>query len=455
MSISSELSDYLSQKNVLNSTDQNMKNDVVEVIEKAHEIFLLSWKNTTGRERAILLTQVALHLRENKELFAKTIIDEMGKTMREALAEVEYSAGYFDWFAGEAPRIYGTIIPAAQVGKKLEIVYEPVGVCGVITPWNFPLAMIARKVSAALAAGCTVVAKPSPETPLTCLLLAKLFQLIGIPEGVFSVVIGPEQEIGKALLSSSKIKKISFTGSTAVGKYLYEHSAPTLKKITLELGGHAPFIVCEDADLDKAVTGAIIAKFRNIGQTCIAANRFFVHKNIYNSFVEKLLQRIGALKVGDPYSLETDISNRLHPESQKKVHAQVEDALSKGATPLRLSTKAFEPQVLGHVTPAMTLFYEETFGPVVAIIAFETIEEVISSANDSEYGLAAYLYTESLSVASQITSALQFGIIGVNDGAVSTPEASFGGMKNSGFGREGGPTGIYEYLMEKLISTKF
>ena len=428
--------------------------EVNESISIAQQAFT-KWSRVPAFQRAEMLRKVAALILENMDLLINTMTMEMGKTSREGRSEVIYSAGFFSWFAGEAERTYGKIIPSHVPNKNLKVFYEPIGVCGIITPWNFPLAMPARKIAAALAAGCTIVAKPSPETPFTMLLLAKICHMAGIPTDALNVVIGPEKEIGNSLLNSSSVRKISFTGSSDVGKYLYMKSGMTLKKLTLELGGHAPLIVFDDANIDCAVRETIVAKFRNSGQTCIAANRIIVQDKIYDKFLERFIASVKDLKVGDPFSETTDISNILHPISVVKVNEQIDDALCKGAKVEYLTKKIYEPKIISDVTPGMKIFREETFGPIASITKFSTLEEAIVLANSSEYGLTAYVFTESMKKAAIAVSQLEYGIIGVNDGLPSTPQGSFGGIKSSGLGREGGPSGIYEYLTEKFVSIAF
>ncbi|MEC7839354.1 MAG: NAD-dependent succinate-semialdehyde dehydrogenase [Chlamydiota bacterium] len=413
------------------------------------------WRKTPAPIRAKHLRKVASLIVDNKELLAEVMTMEMGKPIKESLAEIDYSAGFFTWFAGEAERIYGTTIPSQYPNKSLKVIHEPIGVCGIITPWNFPLAMPARKVAPALAAGCTVVAKPSPESPISMLLLAKICEMAGIPSGAFNVVIGAEQEVGSVILESQAVRKISFTGSTKVGKYLYRESSNTMKKITMELGGHAPLIIYDDADIDIAIAGTIASKFRNTGQTCVCANKILVQDSIYDLYCEKLMHAVKNLKIGDPRDPDTEISKVLHPISTLKVQEHVEDALSKGAKALHMTEKPYEPKILTGISPAMKIFREETFGPVAPIIRFAEDDEGITLANASEFGLAAYIFTTSMKRANKSVSELEYGVIGVNDGVPSTPQGSFGGMKNSGLGREGGPTGIYEYMTEKYVSIAF
>lgn len=425
--------------------------EVAEAIAYAHSAYR-KWAGTPAPARGKVLRSIADLMIEHKDLLAKAITTEMGKPIKESHAEVLYSAGYFSWFAGEAERIYGTSIPSQFPYKHLKIVHEPIGVCGFITPWNFPLAMASRKIAPALAAGCSAIVKPSPETPFTLLLLAKICQIAGAPDGTLNIVVGPEKEIGNALLDSPLVRKISFTGSTQVGIYLYGRSASTLKKLTLELGGNAPLLVFDDAAINQAVAGTVAAKFRNAGQTCIAANRIFIQEGIYAPFMDAFTEAVMKLQVGDPFDEKTDISWAIHPSAQEKVKLHVEDALARGAEAVLMSERSCEPKILSGITPGMRISSEETFGPVAAIAKFKSVEEGIALANASEYGLAAYIFTSSMKRANEAVSRLEYGIIGVNDGAISTPQASFGGMKYSGFGREGGPTGIYEYLIDKYIS---
>lgn len=421
---------------------------VIASCEKAWK----EWKQVPGPIRSKVLRKIGYLMDENKCLLAEVMAMEMGKPITEGGREVDYSSGYFHWFAGEAERDYGQIIPSQYAGKRLMILHEPIGVCGFITPWNFPLAMGARKIAAALAAGCCLLVKPASECPISMLLLAEIGRLAGLPNGAFNVVIGPEKEIGEEILSSPIVRKLSFTGSTEVGKYLYARSADTLKKLTLELGGHAPLLVFGDADLNKAVAGTIGAKFRNNGQTCIAANRIFVQKDIFKDFLLKLKESVQKLKVGDPLDSGTELSTVLHAASKAKVKAHVEDAKSKGAKVELAGEQPYQPVILSGVTKEMILFREETFGPVAPLIEFKTVDEGIEKANDSIYGLAAYAFTEALGTANKVMDKLQYGIIGINDGLPSTPQASFGGIKHSGFGREGGPTGLREYQVEKYVS---
>ncbi len=412
------------------------------------------WKQTPPQEKSRILRKIGDLIIGNRLELAKIMTAEMGKTRKDGLAEAAYSAGFFHWFAGEAERIYQRQLSSPDREKTLHFLKTPVGVSGLITPWNFPLAMPARKVAAALAAGCPLVLKPAMECPKSALFTAFACQEAGIPPGVVNVVLGDEKEIGKALLESPKIKKISFTGSTAVGKYLYEHSAPTLKKLSLELGGHAPVIIFDDADIDLAAAQTVIAKFRNNGQSCVAANRIFVHEAIYDVFAKKFVDAVKKLQVGDPHDPETDLTNVLHPSVLDKVPKQIEDALKNGAKALLKGKNPYDPAVLTDVDSQMLVCREETFGPVAPLIRFSSDDDAYRMANDTPYGLASYLFTQSLERAYRAMDTLQFGIIGINDGLPSSPSLSFGGIKNSGLGREGGPEGIDEYLVEKCVSLR-
>jgi len=427
------------------------RNTVDEAIEAAQNAFK-EWKLIPSPIRGQYLRKVGDALIAYKEPLAHTMAMEMGKPVSEGMREVHYAAGFFHWFAGEAERIYGLTIPSQFPDKRLQLAYTPVGVCGIITPWNFPLAMAARKIAAALAAGCTVVCKPSPECPLTLLILSEICRQLELPPGVMNVLAGDEELIGQALLESLWVRKISFTGSCEVGKYLYQRSAETLKKVTLELGGHAPLLVFNDANIEAAVQGTITAKFRNNGQTCVAPNRILVQEDAYEAYSKKLLEQIRNLKIGDPLDPRTDLSNVLHPTSAKKIQEHVQDALFKGAKAEVMGKNPYEPAVLSNVNFQMRVCREETFGPVLPLLRFKTIEEGITIANATEYGLASYVFTENIKTVDKVINDLEFGIIGINDGLPSTPQGSFGGVKNSGFGREGGPTGIYEYLNEKYTS---
>lgn len=421
----------------------------------AAESALPLWKNLSPYQRAEYLKQIAVGLRKNSHLLATVMAMEMGKTLKDGQAEVEYAAGFYDWFAGEALRTYGLEIPASSPSKKLALKYDPVGVCAILTPWNFPLAMPARKIAAALAAGCTTVCRPSLDAPLSLLCIAEIARQAGLPRGVLNVVCGQINDIVDPLLNSSLVRKLSFTGSTTIGKELYAKSACTLKKLTLELGGLAPFIVLNDADVAKAVKGALQAKFRNNGQSCIAANRFFIQEGIYPRFLDSLVGEVAKLKSGHPLDPSVDLSSLLHPSSFKKFQEHFQDALKKGARVIYQGKDLPYPLILENCHPEMKIFKEETFGPLLGLTTFSTIEEAIFLANQTSYGLAAYVYTSHLDSAQRLIDELKFGIIGLNDGLPSCPQAAFGGVKDSGIGREGGPDGIYEYLQAKFVSTNY
>ena len=408
----------------------------------------------TPYERANILQKIATLLIRDKEDLAHLITLEMGKPIKEARGEIDYTASYFTWLAEEAKRIYGKTVPSQFPDKRLFIHYEPIGPTAIITPWNFPIGMAGRKMASAFAAGCPVIIKPSPETPVSLLSLGKLCLEAGIPKEALHILIGDEVKIGEAFLNAPFIRKLSFTGSCEVGRLLYKGSAATLKKLTMELGGHAPLIVFDDADLDKAVDEAIISKFRQSGQTCICANRFFVQQGIYPTFLKRFTEKVSSMKVGDPFDETTHLSHAIHPLSHKKAEAHVADALKKGAKAHLGAKIGYEPEILTEITDDMLIFQEETFGPVAAITTFNSADEAIRRANQTPYGLAAYVFTEGLKQAEKICHALDFGIVGLNDSTPTTAQIPFGGVKDSGFGREGGPSGIYEYLKEKVISQK-
>ena len=419
------------------------------------ETAMRDWRTRTHAARADLLMRWHDLVLEHTEDLAQILTAEQGKPLAESRGEVAYGASFIRWFAEEARRIDGAIIPSPVPGKKILAMKEPVGVCAIITPWNFPIAMITRKVAPGLAAGCTMVIKPSDFTPYSALALAVLAERAGIPKGVLNVLTGRPEEIGKTLTASPVVRKLSFTGSTRVGALLAEQCAPTLKKLSLELGGNAPFIVFDDADLEAAVEGAMLSKFRNGGQTCVCANRILVQAGIHDAFVAALSERVDALKVGPGDAEGSDIGPMINAAAIKKITSHVEDALSKGA---RRSTAARElaaqyadPMVLTDATSAMQLASEETFGPVAPIFRFDTEDEAIAFANGTPYGLAAYFYTRDLARAFRVGEALEFGIVALNTGVVSHAESPFGGVKASGLGREGAREGIEEYLETKAF----
>jgi len=419
-----------------------------------------SWRARLAKERANILRNWFELLMVAQEDLARLLTAEQGKPLAEARGEVAYGASFIEWFAEEAKRVYGDTIPSHAADKRLLVFKEPVGVCAAITPWNFPIAMITRKVAPALAAGCTVIVKPAEQTPLSALAVAELARRAGLPAGVFNVLPADEAQsiaVGKALCDSQIVHKLSFTGSTQVGRILMQQCAPTLKKLSLELGGNAPFIVFEDADVDAAVEGALISKYRNTGQTCVCTNRFYAHARVYDEFVAKLAARAAAMKVG-PGTEDGVVQGPLIDENAlAKVKAHVADAVDKGARvltggkPHALGGTFFQPTVLADVTSTMLVAREETFGPVAPVFRFATDDEAVAAANSVEYGLAAYFYSRDLARVMRVAERLEFGIVGVNTGLISTEVAPFGGVKQSGFGREGSKYGIEEYLTIKYV----
>ncbi|NDW06592.1 NAD-dependent succinate-semialdehyde dehydrogenase [Jiella pacifica] len=423
----------------------------------AAEAAFPAWRRRTNAERAGLLMAWYDLMIENAEELALILTLEQGKPLSEARGEIGYGASFVKWFAEEARRIGGGIIPSPTPDRRIAVLKEPVGVCGIITPWNFPNAMIARKVAPALAAGCTVVVKPSELTPFSALAMAALAERAGIPAGVINVVTGMPTAIGGELTGNPVIRKVSFTGSTKVGALLMEQCAPTIKRLSLELGGNAPFIVFDDADLDRAVEGALISKFRNGGQTCVCANRILVQSGIHDAFVEKLSARVVALKVGPGTEEGTAIGPMINTAAIEKINRHVEDARSKGAqlatgeTALPRGPQYVAPVVLTGATTEMQLASEETFGPVAPIFRFEREDEAIEIANGTPFGLAAYFFTQDLARSWRVGEALEFGMVGLNTGLISTEVAPFGGVKQSGLGREGAEIGIEEYLETKAF----
>jgi succinate-semialdehyde dehydrogenase/glutarate-semialdehyde dehydrogenase len=425
-------------------------------IEAAHRAFP-GWSGLLAKERsAILRRWFELQLRHAEEL-AQLMTAEQGKPLTESRGEVAYGASFVEFFAEEAKRVYGETIPSHKKGGRILVLKQPIGVVAAITPWNFPFAMITRKVSPALATGCTVVIKPAPDTPLTALALGALAQEAGLPAGVLNIVTGDAEAIGKELSSNPLVRALTFTGSTRVGKLLMAQCASTVKKVSLELGGNAPFIVFDDADLDKAADGAIAAKFRNMGQTCVCANRILVQDGVYDAFAAKLSERVAKMKVG-PGAEEGVVQGPLINEAGlKKVEAYVADALAKGASALvggkrhALGRTFFEPTVLVNANASMLLAAEETFGPVAPLFRFKEEDEAIAFANSTPYGLAAYFYARGVARVWRVTEKLEFGIVGVNEGIISTEVAPFGGVKESGLGREGSRHGLDEFLEMKYM----
>ncbi len=416
-----------------------------------------AWRAKSGKERAAVLRRWFELIMVNAEDIAQLMTSEQGKPLAEARGEVAYAASFVEWFAEEAKRVYGDTIPAPTVDKRLIVVKQPVGVCAAITPWNFPAAMITRKVAPALAAGCTVVVKPAEQTPLTALALAELSVRAGFPPGVFNVITGDPIQIGGELTSNPTVRKLSFTGSTEVGRLLMAQCAPTVKKLSLELGGNAPFIVFDDADLDAAVDGAMMSKYRNTGQTCVCANRLLVQEGVYAAFAEKLSGRVRQLKVGDGMDEGVVQGPLIDAQALAKVEEHVADALAKGAKILTGGKRHarggtfYEPTVITGVTPEMKCAREETFGPVAPLFRFDTEEEAVAMANATEFGLAAYFYSRDIARCFRVGEALEYGIVGINTGIISNEMAPFGGVKQSGIGREGSKYGIDEYLEIKYL----
>ncbi|XP_040900736.1 succinate-semialdehyde dehydrogenase, mitochondrial [Toxotes jaculatrix] len=429
-----------------------------QAVDAAYKAFH-SWKQYTAKERSILLRKWFDLLTLHKEDLAKLITFECGKPLRESLGEIAYSASFLEWFSEEARRVYGDIVPSPARDRKILLLKQPVGVTSIITPWNFPSAMITRKVGAALAAGCTVVVKPAEDTPLSALALAELAEQAGIPAGVFNVVPCSREKtpsVGKVLCTDPLVAKISFTGSTATGKVLLKLAADTVKKASMELGGHAPFIVFDSADVDRAVGGAMASKFRNSGQTCVCSNRFLVQSGVYDRFVEKLGQAMDAeLRLGHGSEPDTTQGPLINTRAAEKVVHQISDAVSQGAKVLkggkRLDGSFMEPTLLADVTTDMLCTKEETFGPLLPVIRFSTEDEAVAIANASNVGLAGYFYSQDVSQIWRVAEALEVGLVGVNEGLLSTPEATFGGVKQSGLGREGSKYGIDEYLEIKYV----
>ncbi len=424
---------------------------------------LPAWSAMPALTRADLLRRVAALMLERRERLATIMTLEQGKPLTEARGEIAYAASFLSWFAGEAERVYGQIVPAASPNKRILVLRQPVGVAVMITPWNFPTAMLARKLGPALAAGCTMVCKPAEQTPLSALELGKLFIEAGFPPGVVNLVTCSDPNpFSDAVFADERVRKISFTGSTEVGQLLITKSAATVKRISLELGGNAPFIVFADADIPAAVSGAIASKFRNAGQTCVCANRIFVQRGIYQQFSEAFASAVGKLKVGNGLAPDTTIGPLIDLNARAKVERHINDATAHGAhillggqaweSPLNQTGTFWLPTILTDATADMVVAQEETFGPVAPLIAFDSEDEVIAKANDTNYGLSAYFYTRDVSRVMRVAERLEYGIIGANDGAPSTAQAPFGGMKHSGLGREGGAFGIDGYLEVKYVS---
>lgn len=440
------------------------RRDVQEAIQAAKDAFP-AWSERAAVERADFLLAVCEIMLNEKERLAEVITKEMGKPLTDARGEVQSAIDYFRWYAEEARRIYGETIPASASDKRILVIKQPIGVVGAITPWNFPLSMIARKVAPAFAAGCTIVLKPSSKAPQSAIEMAKIFERAELPKGVFNLVLAESAEVTEEFMNSRDVKKITFTGSTGVGKKLLEASAKTVKRVSMELGGHAPFIVFEDADLDEAADDLLLTKFRCSGQMCTATNRIFVQDSVLAPFTEKLTAKVKSLQVGDGLDPDTAVGPVIDENAMDKIKAQIADAVSKGATVLTGGTALsdgayargnfFSPTVLTGVDRDMKIFTEETFGPVAPIISFKTEEELLEMVNHEQYGLASYLYSNDMSRVIRLTEKLEYGMVGVNDPLPFVVQSPFGGLKESGMGKEGGHHGIDGYLEEKMVSIKY
>ncbi|MDC4625269.1 NAD-dependent succinate-semialdehyde dehydrogenase [Acinetobacter baumannii] len=427
------------------------KAEAERAIEAAKEAWPL-WKNKTAKDRSIILKKWFDLIISNADDLAFILTSEQGKPLAEAKGEILYAASFIEWFAEEAKRVYGDIIPSPYPDARIVVNKQPIGVVAAITPWNFPAAMITRKVAPALAAGCPCIVKPAPETPFTALALVDLAVQAGVPAEIFSVITGDAVHIGDAIFESDVVRKFTFTGSTPVGKMLLERSAKTLKKVSLELGGNAPFIVFDDADLDAAIEGALIAKFRNAGQTCVCVNRFLVQAGIYEKFIAALSQKIQNFNIGNGLEAGHDIGPLINANAVKKVEAHIQDALDKngrlviGGKKHTAGELFFEPTLIADVTADMDVATQETFGPLAAVFKFETEQQAVEMANATEFGLAAYCYTKDLGRAWRMSEQLEYGMVGINKGLISNEVAPFGGVKQSGLGREGSKYGIEDYL---------
>ncbi len=415
----------------------------------------IAWRKKTAKERSVILRRWYELMEENKDDLALILTLEQGKPLAEAKGEIQYGASYLEWFAEEAKRVYGDTIPGHMANKRISVIKQPIGVTAAITPWNFPNAMITRKAGPALAVGCSMVLKPASMTPYSALALGVLAEEAGLPPGVFNIITGSSGEIGGELTSNPIVRKLTFTGSTEIGAQLIQESAGTVKKLSMELGGNAPFIVFEDADIDAAVEGAMMSKYRNAGQTCVCANRFYIHDSVYDQFIEKFKHAVTKLKVGNGLNKDVTIGPLIDRNALKKVKEHIDDAVNKGATVV-MGGKAlegcfFEPTILSNVPFNALVSKEETFGPLAPVYRFETEEEVIHLANDTEFGLASYFYANDISRITRVSEALEYGIVGINTGLISNEMAPFGGIKASGLGREGSKYGIDDYLEIKYL----
>ncbi len=424
----------------------------------AAEIAQKGWAAKTARDRSVVLKKWYELIMENQDDLGAILTAEMGKPLAEAKGEIAYGASFIEWFAEEGKRIYGDVIPGHQEDKRIIVLKQPVGVVGAITPWNFPNAMITRKAGPALAVGCSIVLKPATMTPLSALALAELAERAGLPKGLLNVVTGKSSSaIGGELTSNEKVRKITFTGSTEVGRILMKQSSETIKKMSLELGGNAPFIVFDDADIDAAVEGAMICKYRNAGQTCVCANRLYVQSGVYDEFAEKLAQKVSEMKIGDGFAEGVQLGPIIEMAGVEKVEEHIEDATSKGAKVVvggsrhELGGTFFQPTVMTGVTKDMKVATEETFGPVAPLFKFDDVDDVVAQANDTIFGLAAYFYAKDMSRVWRVAEALEYGIVGINTGIISTEVAPFGGVKQSGLGREGSHYGADDFLEMKYL----
>ncbi len=430
-----------------------------EAITAASDAFQL-WSEMTGRERSRILYKAHELMLEEVDRLGEILTTEQGKPIKEAKGEVKGAASFLLWYAEEASRAYGEWIPSSNKSKRLLVIPQPVGVVGAITPWNFPASMITRKIAPALAAGCTIVLKPAPETPLSAIEIVKILERAGMPNGVVNLVTGDAEAIGNTMLTSKEVRLITFTGSTEVGKHLMRESADHVKKLSLELGGHAPIIVFDDADIDKATTLALASKFRNNGQTCICANRIYVHESIKDSFTQQLTDKVEKLKIGYGLADDTDLGPLINQQASEKVQKHLDDAIEKGAAVVTGGNKwssdmegyFYQPTVLSNISDEMLIMNEETFGPVMPIQTFTDEKTAIQNANNTDYGLAAYIFTETTSRAIRVSEKLEYGIVGVNDVFPAVAEAPFGGIKQSGVGKEGGHYGMDEFLEKKYVS---
>ena len=439
------------------------RQETLAAIDAASEA-LAPWQERTARDRADVLHELSRLLLEQAPRIGRILTMEQGKPMAESLGEIGYAASFLDWAAEEGCRIYGDTIPASSNNKRILVLKQPVGVTGAITPWNFPVAMITRKLGPALAAGCTQVIKPAEDTPLSALALGELACEAGVPPGVINIITGDPVAISDAMLGDPRLRKLSFTGSTEVGRILMQKASTNLTRLSLELGGHAPLIVFDDADLDIAVAGTLACKFRNMGQTCISANRFIVHDSIHDAFIQKLQDSVSALVVGNGLHEGVHVGPLINDPAIEKVQQHVDTAVASGATlvcggsttPIEsMSDRFYQPTILMDVTPEMLICQEETFGPIVPVVRFTEDDEAVRLANATPYGLAAYFFTNDASRVIRVSEALEYGIVGVNDGAPSTAQAPFGGVKHSGYGREGGRYVMDEYLETKYVSWQF